>query len=136
MVDELISTIENKSKQQDAIKLLALMQDWSGYEPHQAGSMIGFGRYHYRYESGREGDFFVTGFAIRKQNIALYIVPGFDQYQQQLAQLGKHKTGKSCLYINRLADVDLNVLAAIVSHSVEYMQQHYSCSEFNENHNA
>lgn len=129
MVDELIATIENKRRQHDAIQLLPLMQAWSGYKPHQAGSMIGFGRYHYKYDSGREGDFFVTGFAPRKQNMAIYVMSGFEEFEVKLALLGKHRVGKSCLYINRLDDIELSVLGDIVSKSVDIMKQRYACTE-------
>ena len=91
------------------------------------GSIIGFGSYHYKYDSGREGDWFVTGFAPRKQNTVLYIMPGFANYQELLGSLGKYKTGKSCLYLNTLADVDLAVLAELVRRSVLEMQQRYPC---------
>lgn len=130
VVNELLAAIENKSRQNDAFELLPLMQEWSGYKPHQAGSMVGFGRYHYRYESGREGDFFVTGFAPRKQNIAVYIMPGFEAFEPLLKKLGKHKIGKSCLYINKLSDIDISVLGEIVSLSVSMMKEKYPCSEF------
>jgi hypothetical protein len=106
------------------------MQEWSGYKPHQAGSMIGFGRYHYCYESGREGDFFVTGFAPRKQNLAIYVMPGFDSFQNELNDLGKHSLGKSCLYVNNLDDIDIDVLAVIIRRSVAKMQEKYTCAEF------
>ncbi|MCO5207271.1 MAG: DUF1801 domain-containing protein, partial [Anaerolineae bacterium] len=84
-------------------------------------SIVGFGTYHYKYASGREGDWFVTGFSPRKQNMTLYIMPGFEQYNDLLSKLGKHKTGKSCLYINKLDDVDLDVLRELVAQSADYM---------------
>ena len=76
--------------------------------------MVGFGRYHYRYESGREGDFLATGFAARKANLVIYILPGYDDFAEELGRLGKHRKGKSCLYINKLADIDVDVLEEIV----------------------
>lgn len=84
-------------------------------------SIVGFGDYHYKYESGREGDWFVTGFSPRKQNLTLYIMAGFDNYDQLLSRLGKYKTGKSCLYINKLDDVDLDVLKELVAQSAAHM---------------
>jgi hypothetical protein len=86
-------------------------------------SIVGFGSYHYRYASGREGDWFVTGFSPRKQNLTLYIMAGFDNYDHLLQNLGKHKTGKSCLYIKRLEDVDLDTLRELVSQSVQHMNE-------------
>lgn len=86
-------------------------------------SIVGFGSYHYKYDSGREGDMPVTGFAPRKQSLTLYIMPGFDAYEDLLSKLGKHKTGKSCLYINKLADVDMDVLRELVKQSVEAMKE-------------
>ena len=85
--------------------------------------MIGFGSYHYRYASGREGDIFLTGFAPRKQNLTLYIVDGFERHAAPLAQLGPHKRGKGCLYLKSLRDVDLAVLMAIVGESITYVGQ-------------
>jgi len=124
---EFISKIENDRRQADSIVLVELIEEESGYEPYLHGNMIGYGKYHYKYESGREGDFFVTGFSPRKQNLAVYIMPGFSSYEKLLEKLGKHKIGKSCLYINRLADVDLSVLRQIVKLSVKDMQKKYRC---------
>ena len=81
-------------------------------------SIVGFGSYHYKYASGREGDWFVVGFAPRKQDLTLYLMYGLDQYEALLSRLGKHKTGKGCLYVKRLADVDMAVLRELVAESV------------------
>ena len=81
-------------------------------------SIVGFGAYHYKYASGREGDWFLTGFSPRKQNLTLYIMSGFEEYNDLLNKLGKYKTGKACLYINKLEDVDLSVLQELVTKSV------------------
>ena len=86
-------------------------------------SIVGFGSYHYKYESGREGDMPLIGFSPRKQNLTLYIMPGFDEYGELLEQLGKHKTGKACLYINKTDDVDMEVLGKLVKHSYEHMKE-------------
>ena len=88
-------------------------------------SIVGFGRYHYRYASGREGDFMIAGFSPRKRALTLYIMAGFSEYEALLAQLGKHTIGKSCLYIKRLADVDQAVLREIVERSVQYIREKY-----------
>ncbi|NLD71450.1 MAG: DUF1801 domain-containing protein [Chloroflexi bacterium] len=85
-------------------------------------SIVGFGTYHYRYASGREGDWPLTGLAARKQAITLYITSGFEQYEELLVRLGKVKTGVSCLYIQRLSDVDPDALRALVRRSVEHMR--------------
>jgi hypothetical protein len=86
-------------------------------------SIIGFGSYHYKYESGREGEWMLTGFSPRKQNLTLYIMPGFDEYDGLLKDLGKHTTGVSCLYIKKLEDIDTKVLKKLVSKSVKKMKQ-------------
>ena len=88
-------------------------------------SIVGFGRYHYKYDSGREGDFMKVGFSPRKQNISLYIMTGFDRYEELMAKLGKFKTGKSCLYINKLADVDEDVLTELITISYDLMTEKY-----------
>jgi hypothetical protein len=87
--------------------------------------IFGFGSYHYKYASGREGDFMLTGFSPRKQNLSLYIMAGFRDFDTLLAKLGKHKTGKSCLYIKRLDDIDLKVLELLISRSIKYMRTKY-----------
>jgi len=86
-------------------------------------SIVGFGKYHYKYASGREGDFFITGFSPRKQNLTLYIMSGFQKYPKFMKKLGKYKTGSSCLYINKLEDVNMRVLKELITESVKYMKQ-------------
>ncbi|CUK06601.1 hypothetical protein PH7735_03045 [Shimia thalassica] len=99
----------------DALELLALFQDETGFDPVMWGpSIVGFGRYHYRYASGREGDFLATGFSPRKANFSIYIMPGYQDYADFLGDLGKHKCGKSCLYVNKLSDIDLTVLRHLI----------------------
>jgi hypothetical protein len=124
---ELIHNVENETRKSDSLELLPLMEKWTGYASYKVGTMIGFGQYHYRYDSGREGDFFVTGFSPRKQNLAIYIMPGLAKYPELLEKLGKHKLGKSCLYVNKLADIDLSILERLVVASVEDMQAKYEC---------
>ena len=100
-----------------------MMREITGLKPEMWGpSIIGFGDYHYRYDSGREGDMFLTGFSPRKQSLSLYIMAGFDSYDDLLARLGKHRKGASCLYINKLADVDMDVLRELVRESFEHAQ--------------
>ncbi|TNE58063.1 MAG: DUF1801 domain-containing protein [Bacteroidetes bacterium] len=117
-----INRVEDEQKRADSRTILALMQKVTGATPRMWGeSIIGFGTYHYKYESGREGDWFLTGFSPRKQNLTLYIMAGFSRYTELLEQLGKYKTGKSCLYIKRLSDIDMEVLETLIRESVEYM---------------
>jgi len=98
------------------------MQEVTGEEPVMWGtSIIGFGSYHYKYTSGQEAEWFLSGFSPRKQSLTLYIMSGFDEYEPLLAKLGKYKTGKSCLYINKLADVDQDILKDLISKSVDHM---------------
>ena len=110
----------------DARAILAMMTRVTSCEPIMWGpSIVGFDQYHYRYESGREGDFFITGFSPRKTALTIYIMPGFDKYEALMSRLGKYKTGRSCLYINKLQDVDMDVLEELVRLSVEFMRARY-----------
>lgn len=121
-VEAFLETIEDERKRADCRTLLGLMQEITGAAPAMWGtSIVGFGRYHYKYASGREGESFLAGFSPRKQNLALYIMAGFDQYEGLLEKLGKHTTGKACLYVKKLADVDMDVLKELVARSVEHM---------------
>ncbi|HYH36427.1 MAG TPA: DUF1801 domain-containing protein [Candidatus Saccharimonadales bacterium] len=118
-VEDFINTVGDEVKKKDSFTLLDIFSKVTGEKPKMWGSsIIGFGQYHYK--SGRskqEGDWMLTGFSPRKQNLTLYIMPGFDDYADMLAKLGKHKTSKGCLYINRLADVDLAVLEKLIERS-------------------
>ena len=119
-VDNFLETVENEKKRADSKAILALMEEVTGERPSMWGtSIIGFGSYAYKYSDGRENAWFQTGFSPRKQNLTLYIMPGFERYEDLLSRLGKFKTGKSCLYINKLEDVDLDVLRELVKESVE-----------------
>lgn len=112
----------DENRRDDCFAILELMGEVTGAEPKMWGaSIIGFGEYHYKYASGKEGDWMITGFSPRKQNLTLYIMAGFDRYDELLAKLGKHSIGKSCLYIKRLADVDTDVLRQLVEASVAHM---------------
>ncbi|MDH4014389.1 MAG: hypothetical protein C0629_00290 [Chromatiales bacterium] len=125
-VEEFLNGIENRTRREDGLAMLDLMREVTGEEARMwGGSIVGFGSYHYVYESGREGDAMLTGFSPRKQNLAIYVMPGFSAYDSLLDKLGKHKTGKSCLYINKLADVDLKVLKTLVRRSVQVMRKKY-----------
>ena len=125
-VHAFLKGIRDERQQDDAMRLLQIMKRATGTKPAMWGpSIVGFGSYHYRYESGREGDWFLTGFSPRKQNLTLYIMAGFDRYDALMAELGKHTTGKSCLYVKRLADIDMDVLTELVTASVEHMKSRY-----------
>lgn len=121
-----LSTIQNQTRKKDAYLMLDLMSKLTEQNPKMWGnSIIGFGKYHYHYDSGREGDFMKIGFSPRKSNLTIYIMPGFDQYNKCLANLGKFTTGKSCLYIKKLEDVDLKVLSDLIKTSYDFMTQKY-----------
>lgn len=122
-VEQFLQGIQDEQKRRDSFRLLELMQQVTQYEPRMWGSsIVGFGSYHYKYASGREGDSFLTGFSPRKQNLTVYIMAGFEQYQELMQRLGKHTTGKSCLYIKRLEDIDLATLKKLVKRSVEHVR--------------
>ena len=121
-VIDFLQSVPDERKREDSFAILDLMKEVTGQEPKMWGdSIIGFGNYHYKYASGREGDWFVTGFSPRKQNLTLYIMSGLDEYEALLKKLGKYKTGKACLYVNRLADVDMAVMKELIRKSVAHM---------------
>ena len=123
---EFIAGLDEGRRKQDAEVLLPWFERVTGLAAKMWGpSMIGFGRYHYKYESGRQGEFFLTGFSPRKTALTIYIMPGYRDMGEKLERLGKHKLGKSCLYINKLADVDMDVLQEIVEDGVAYMRKNY-----------
>ena len=123
-VVDFISSVEHKTRREDGFALLEMMQEITGEEAVMWGSsIIGFGSYHYKYASGREGDWLSVGFSPRKQSMTVYIMPGFEHYEELLEQLGKHKIGKSCLYINKLTDVDKDVLKRLIRLSYEHMKK-------------
>lgn len=121
-----ISSLDEGRRKREADILLPWFESVTGLEGRMWGpSMIGFGRYHYKYDSGREGDSMITGFAPRKAAMTLYIMPGYRDMSETLARLGPHRIGKSCLYLNRLELVDMDVLAEIVADGVAYMRANY-----------
>jgi hypothetical protein len=123
-VEEFLAAVEDEKKRQDSFTILNLMKEVTGKEPQMWGSsIIGFGRYHYKYASGREGEWFLTGFAPRKQNLTLYIMSGFGRYEALLGGLGKFKTGKSCLYVKKIEDIDLPTLKKLVKESISHMEK-------------
>lgn len=125
-VEDFINAVDNDQKRKDSRELIALMRKITGAEPRMWGAgLVGFDQYHYKYASGREGDFFITGFSPRKSALAVYIMPGFEDYGDKMARLGPHKTGKSCLYLKSLDVVDRGVLEEIIRDSVETMRKKY-----------
>jgi Domain of unknown function (DU1801) len=114
-----LAGIEDARKREDSQAICRLMAEETGQAPRMWGTgIVGFGSFHYVYASGREGDWMALGFAPRKASLTLYLMDGFSGYEELLARLGKHSTGKSCLYIKRLSDVDQDVLEEIVTRSV------------------
>ncbi|WP_420859424.1 DUF1801 domain-containing protein [Marivivens marinus] len=112
---DFIAAVDHPQRREDAQVLDTLFRRVTGFKPRMWGpSIIGYGRYHYRYDSGREGDFLATGFSPRKANQVIYILPGYTDFGPILDRLGKWKKGKSCLYITKLADVDLAVLEELI----------------------
>ncbi len=123
-VKEFLTAVPDEKKRNDSFAILELMSEVTGEEPAMWGtSIVGFGSYRYKYASGQEGEWPLVGFSPRKQNLTLYIMSGFDEYDSLLANLGKYKTGKSCLYINKLEDVDLATLREMVKQSADHMAE-------------
>jgi len=121
-VSGFLNKVSDKSRREDCLKVLEIMKDVTGEEPEMWGeSIVGFGRYRYEYESGTKGEWMITGFSPRKGDLTLYLMSGFEAVPNLMARLGKHKTGKSCLYLKKLEDVDLKVLRKIVEKSVKGM---------------
>ena len=125
-VMDFITAVENNTRREDSLVLLERFNQLTGMSPRLWGpSLIGYGEYHYKYDSGREGDYFLTGFSPRKSAMTVYVMPGFSEFQSELNRLGPHKHSSSCLYITRLARVDMDVLDEIVTKGVEIMRQRY-----------
>ena len=121
-VGDFLASVSNRQRREDGLAILDMMKDVTGLEPEMWGpSIIGFGEYHYRYESGREGDFPLVGFSPRSRNLSLYIMPGFREFDDLRSRLGKHSIGVSCLYINKLADVNRDVLRELIAKSYRFM---------------
>lgn len=124
--EEFVASVEHDTRRADAEALLDLMSRVTGYKAKMWGpAIVGFGRYHYVYESGREGDYLMVGFSPRKANLSVYLMPGYDDFSDQLARLGKHKKGKSCLYLNKLSDIDLSVLEEMIAMALESVRSTY-----------
>jgi len=129
-VEDYLNAIEPSERQADCRRIDQMMREITGWESKIWGAklssaIVGFGDYHYKYDSGREGDFFRIGYANRAQNISIYIMPGYQDFDDELARLGKHKIGKSCLYIKRLSDVDEAVLREMIEKGLALMAEKY-----------
>ena len=123
-VEHFLENIEDPVKKEDSKTIAAMMEELTGAKPKMWGeSIVGFGEIHYKYASGREGDWFQTGFSPRKQNLTIYIMGYLEFFTDLLDDLGKHKHGKGCLYIKRLEDVDLDVLQTLIRTSIERLDQ-------------
>lgn len=117
-----LNGIEPQKKRDDSFVILELMEEVTGEKAKMWGaSIIGFGSYQYKYANGRDAEWMLVGFSPRKQHLVLYIMPGFEQYDGLLDKIGKHKTGKSCFYIKKIEDIDMDVLRELVKQSVEHM---------------
>jgi len=125
-VSVFLNGISDKDKRRDAKKVLALMKEITGKKPAMWGSsIVGFDDYHYKYDSGREGDFFMVGFSPRKNNLTIYIMPGYRDHGPLLKKLGPHSLGKSCLYIKRLDDIHIPTLKKIITKGYKDMKKQY-----------
>lgn len=125
-VIEFIESVDHPKKREDAYRLLDIFTEVSGYEAKMWGpSIIGFGHYHYKYQTGHEGDAPLVGFSPRKAKNSLYFAPGDREREQLLQQFGKHTTGKACVYINKLADVEEDILKALIQQSIVFLQKTY-----------
>ena len=123
-VDDFLNSVTDEQKREDCFEILRLMEQVTQEQPKMWGaSIVGFGSYHYKGASGREGDWLLTGFSPRKGNLTLYILGGFDLHQDLLKKLGKHKTSVGCLYIKKLEDVDQDVLKELVTESIKTMKK-------------
>lgn len=125
-VDKFINSLKDETEREDCYRIIKIMKSVTKEEPKMWGpSIIGFGTYHYKYASGREGDSCLTGFSPRKQNLTIYLMGGFEKQKAQLKKLGKYKTSKVCLYIKSLKDVDVKILKEMISISVKETKKLY-----------
>lgn len=123
-VDAFLDNVRDEEVRKDCFEILKMMKQITKAEPKMWGSsIVGFGSYHYKGKSGREGDWFLTGFSPRKPNISLYLMAGFDAEKDLLEKLGKHKTSMGCLYIKRLDDIDKKILKELITKSVKKLKQ-------------
>ena len=124
--------VDNEQKRKDSFELIKLMSRWCGFKPKMWGhTIIGFGSYHYKYASGHEGDAPMLGFSPRKPEFSLYVFSPTDKSKKLLEKFGKFKMGKSCIYIKKLADIDLSVLEQLCRESIEFLHKHHECASPN-----
>lgn len=129
VVDFIQSYVDNEQKKQDSFRLIDLMQEWSGSDPKMWGtSIIGFGNYHYKYASGHEGDAPVLGFSPRKAALTFYVYSDTEKSRKIIADLGKFKMSKACIYVKKLSDINTDVLREICLESIKYISEHHECS--------
>ena len=122
------SFVQSEKKKADSFRLIELMREWSGFEPKMWGpSIIGFGSYHYKYASGHEGDAPLLGFSPRKAAFSLYVYTPIEEHEHFLEDLGKFKMGKACIYVNKLADINLETLEKISRATIAYLEEHHEC---------
>jgi hypothetical protein len=128
VTDIINSYVENEQRKTDSFQLIELMQRWSGCEPRMWGpTIIGFGNYHYKYASGHEGDAPMIGFSPRKPALTLYVCDSTKEQQHLLAELGKYKMGKCCIYVKKLSDINIATLEKLCKASIAYVNEHYEC---------
>lgn len=127
--DFINSYVDNEQKKTDSFQLIELMSIWSGYEPKMWGTtIIGFGSYHYKYDSGREGDAPLIGFSPRKPSFSLYVYSPVDEHKHFLDELGKFKMGKACIYVKKLSDINIFTLEKMCKATIEYLYEHNECA--------
>jgi hypothetical protein len=129
VIEFINSFVESEQKRAESFKLIELMKEWTGYDPKMWGpSIIGFGNYHYKYESGHEGDAPIVGFSPRKAAFSLYVYSDTEKSKSLLTKLGKFKMGKTCIYVNKLSDVDLTTLKELCQETIKFVKEKYKVS--------
>lgn len=129
VIDFINSFVDREQKKTDSFRLIELLQKWSGFEPKMWGpSIIGFGNYHYKYASGHEGDAPILGFSPRKAAISFYVYSDTEKSKLLLADLGKFKMGKACIYVKKLDDINIPTLKELCMESIKYINKHHECS--------
>lgn len=122
-VEEFLGSVTDPMRKEQCLIINRMMEEITGRKAEMWGeSIVGFGDYHYKYASGREGDFFRVGYAPRRQNLSIYIIAGFERYPDLMEKLGKYKTGKSCLYVNKLEDIDMNILSELIRRGFNHFE--------------
>ncbi len=129
VMDFINSYVDNEQKKADSFRLIELMQEWSGSKPKMWGpTIIGFGNYHYKYDSGHEGEAPVLGFSPRKAAFSLYVYSNTEKSKLLVNDLGKFKMSKACIYVKKLSDINISILQELCMESIQYINEHYKCS--------